>query len=1535
MHLYNFTLKQGSSITCSTAGSFSGPGLHEFAVARGSIAGSTLQILQPDPSTGAVRIIASQSSFGLIRSLMAFRTPGEKMDYLVVTSDSGYIVILKCTPHAHDLQRFVVVHSECFGKTGCRRIVPGQYLTADPNGRAIMIGSIEKAKLCYVMNRDASARLTISSPLVAHKNHLICHDLVGVDVGFENPVFAALEINYEDADEDATGHAAASETKQLTYYELDLGLNHVVRRWTSQTERSANLLIALPASVTAQDITGQFDPTAVQGPGGVLVCSEDFISWRNEDYGEKAIRVPIPRRADLPVTRGTLIVAGCVLKRKQLKGGFFVLLQSEYGDLYKVTVEINPKAVVSTTANGTSGNMVSEPPVFLSIQYFDTIAPSMALSIAPNGFLLAGHESGNPGLYVIVSVGTDNDPHRPLVNAHMRKNMVTINNPHNSQEIQVNLDDVNTYTHAAIRQALRNSRYGVIPTFSPQPLTNISQSESLQGLGPLLGVFRVGNVMKSHKDTTSDTVSGSKTQTNVNLNANLQLCCFGGHGSRSFVHILRRGLTCSEMANSPLPGVPTGVWTVPHQVFDSEPSKAINDGRVPVSTCRTKYIIVSFKDKTLVLKVGESVDEVKNSGLANDKPTLHVGRLGDSSLIQIHAEGIRQKPYSPESGGESGNAQGEGGTREWSTPKPAKITSCAMNSKQIVVALSDGRLISFELDSRNNLNEVERQDLGFVATSMAIGPIYNSREQIRAKYLAVADSKRNVRIFQCLTGTNGGQNGVSGFRQGGPAGGSVSGGWKQVSLQALPIRAESLCISSFKIRNNMVSQSTSNVIPRFRRALLIHIGLINGVLLRAEIDSATGALRDTRTRFLGSKPVRLQTVTMVHHEEEEEEEEEDEEESKSAESLLGTPKTVVLAISSRTWIVHVTDPHNAAFLKCSPLAYGASLEHATSFTSMECSGGIAATSGASLRIFNAEMIDGNGGQGLVGTGTTGAITRTQPLLSARVFGGKDAPSGIGNVGETGMGKGALKLAYTPRKILVHPGFNGSLWISLEADHNSQPLIGGSPELQKQETVLEGARKKSESEANNTAMQTEEDDEDEDEEEESESIAAAESRVGRLLPNGEKAGSWASCIRLIDASRALSIDDADNEEEEETKTSGPLKFPESGVLRTVQRLELGANEACFSGCLVQFFDRGGEVFLVVGVVKKYLIHPNVKGSGTQPTDENSGEIAQASSRKASARHSGCFLRVYRFLGRNSLQFLHETACGDVPLSMCEFQGRLLVGVGRTLVLYEMGKKRLLRKCETRGFANYIRTLLPAENAGNSHLGTGMVFLGDARESFSCLYYRRSDNCFVTLSEDMNVRSLTCGILVDPNTVVAGDRYGNVFALRVPKEAKNDVGVLPGSNNTGITSLWNDGAGSAGASSRNRRPGQYLQLVSHFHVGQVITSMEKTTLTPGGSECIVYSTITGAIGILYPFTNRDDIDFFSHFELFMRQEAASFVARDHLSYRSYYAPVKNVVDGDLCEQFSGLPLLTQMKVAEQLNRTPAEIVKKLDDLRNRVM
>ncbi|POV98481.1 hypothetical protein PSHT_14001 [Puccinia striiformis] len=65
--------------------------------------------------------------------------------------------------------------------------------------------------------------------------------------------------------------------------------------------------------------------------------------------------------------------------------------------------------------------------------------------------------------------------------------------------------------------------------------------------------------------------------------------------------------------------------------------------------------------------------------------------------------------------------------------------------------------------------------------------------------------------------------------------------------------------------------------------------------------------------------------------------------------------------------------------------------------------------------------------------------------------------------------------------------------------------------------------------------------------------------------------------------------------------------------------------------------------------------------------------------------------------------------------------------------------------------------------------------------------------------------------------------------------------------------------------------------------------------------------------------------------MRTELSSLVGRDHVSYGAYYFPVKNCIDGDLCEAFAILPLNKQRQVATELDRSVSRVSKKTETTR----
>jgi splicing factor 3B subunit 3 len=174
-------------------GNFSAPKAQEIVVSRGKV----LELLRPN-DMGKLETVVSTEIFGCIRCISAFRLTGTPRDYIIVGSDSGRVVILEFNK---DKNMFVKVHQETYGKSGCRRITPGQYLACDPKGRACMLGAVEKQKFVYVLNRDTTNSLTISSPIEAHKSHTIVFSVAALDCGFDNPIFAAIELDYSDADQ--------------------------------------------------------------------------------------------------------------------------------------------------------------------------------------------------------------------------------------------------------------------------------------------------------------------------------------------------------------------------------------------------------------------------------------------------------------------------------------------------------------------------------------------------------------------------------------------------------------------------------------------------------------------------------------------------------------------------------------------------------------------------------------------------------------------------------------------------------------------------------------------------------------------------------------------------------------------------------------------------------------------------------------------------------------------------------------------------------------------------------------------------------------------------------------------------------------------------------------------------------------------------------------------------------------------------------------------------------------------------------------
>ena len=594
-------------------------------------------------------------------------------------------------------------------------MIPGQYLAVDPKGRACLIASVEKNKLVYVLNRNAQAELTISSPLEAHKPQTLVFALVGLDVGYENPVFAALEVDYTECDQDSTGQAFEDLEKSLVYYELDLGLNHVVRKWSDPVDRTATMLFQVPGGA--------------DGPSGVLVCGLDNITYRHSN--QDAFRVAIPRRrgATENPERKRFIVAGVMHK---MRGAFFFLLQSEDGDMFKVTLEM---------AEDEAGQATGEVKR-LKIKYFDTVPIATTLCILKSGFLFVASETGNHHFYQFEKLGDDDD------------------------ETEFDSDSF---------PADPTEPYSPV-YFHPRAAENVNLVESIDSMTPQMDC-KVANLTEEDAP---------------------QIYSICGAGARSTFRTLKHGLEVNDIVDSELPAVPTHVWT----------TKITREDEYDA------YIVLSFTNGTLVLSIGETVEEVTDTGFLSSASTLAVQQLGEDALIQVHPKGIR-------------HIRADRKVNEWPAPQHRSIVAATTNERQVAVALSSGEIVYFEMDTDGSLAEYdEKREMSGTVTCLSLGEVPEGRT--RSQFLAVGCDDSTVRILSLDPDST----------------------LENKSVQALTSAPSALSIMA-------MADSTSG-----GSTLYLHIGLYSGVYLRTVLDEVTGELSDTRTRFLGPKPAKLFRVSV-------------------------------------------------------------------------------------------------------------------------------------------------------------------------------------------------------------------------------------------------------------------------------------------------------------------------------------------------------------------------------------------------------------------------------------------------------------------------------------------------------------------------------------------------------------------------------------------------------------------------------------------------------------------------------------------------
>lgn len=261
--------------------------------------------------------------------------------------------------------------------------------------------------------------------------------------------------------------------------------------------------------------------------------------------------------------------------------------------------------------------------------------------------------------------------------------------------------------------------------------------------------------------------------------------------------MLKHGLEVNEVVASELPETPLAVWT----------TKITREDEYDA------YIVLTFPHDTMVLSIGETVEQVNDSGFLTSVATLAVQQIGDDGLVQVHPRGIRHIR--------------KGVVNEWKAPQHRSIVAAATNERQVAVALSSGEVVYFEVDSDGSLAEYdERKEMSGTVTCLSLGRVLEGH--LRSSFLAVGCDDSTVRILSL----------------------DPESTLESKSVQALTAAPSTLCIMAMEDSSSGGS------------TLYLHIGLHSGVYLRTVLDEITGELTDTRQKFLGLKAVRLFQITV-------------------------------------------------------------------------------------------------------------------------------------------------------------------------------------------------------------------------------------------------------------------------------------------------------------------------------------------------------------------------------------------------------------------------------------------------------------------------------------------------------------------------------------------------------------------------------------------------------------------------------------------------------------------------------------------------
>lgn len=277
-------------------------------------------------------------------------------------------------------------------------------------------------------------------------------------------------------------------------------------------------------------------------------------------------------------------------------------------------------------------------------------------------------------------------------------------------------------------------------------------------------------------------------------------------------------------------------------------------------------------------------------------------------------------------------------------------------------------------------------------------------------------------------------------------------------------------------------------------------------------------------------------------------------------------------------------------------------------------------------------------------------------------------------------------------------------------------------------------------------------------------------------------------------------------------------------------------------------------------------------------------------------------VFKWTQDSNLQQVSEISIKGCPYSLCEFDGKFIVGVNATVNLVELNSRRDLHiECS---YANAIMALYIKRRGP-------LLLVGDFMRSMSLYSYKSLQAHFEEVARDFSPAWMTEVDILDENTFLGAEHKGNIFV-------------------------------SQRDSKTSEQGPQQMHQVASFHVGDYINIFHPGSLVvqhPSESSVDIkrttlFGTVGGIVGLILGidetlFRKLDSI------QNCLSKSIQSVGKIEHSEWRAFLgekssSPAQGFIDGDLVETFLDLSRDKMEQVANQTNVPVEELVKMVEEL-----